>query len=115
MGEAKPLAELIDKTLNLGYYAEYKWYLEQECKCNVTYWGYSSIRIVFPPGAVEFPTPQQPNLSYYHESIVQLPNGIKLKLVVRDMERAHKLVSLILPESTYNKPKNVGYRRYERA
>jgi hypothetical protein len=37
MEEARPLTELINNTLNPGYYAEYKWYLEQECGCNVTY------------------------------------------------------------------------------
>jgi hypothetical protein len=93
-----PIQEVRDTMLNPAYFPQFREYLENECGCCCTSLDETTALIRFPEGTME---EEYANLStaYKRETIIRLPNGIKLvKRVYPSSEEKPPLVALLLPK-----------------
>jgi hypothetical protein len=93
-----PIQEVRDTMLNPAYFPQFRDYLKKACGCCCTALDESTALIRFPEGTME---EEYANLSttYKRETIIRLPNGIKLvKRVYPSSEETTPLVALLLPK-----------------
>jgi hypothetical protein len=96
-----PIKEVRDTMLNPAYFSQFRDYLETTCGCSCTALDDTSALIRFPEGTME---EEYANMAsaWRKETIIRLPNGIKLlKRVYLAREGKTDLIALLLPKDAH--------------